>query len=115
MSKIYLIVNQDLEMSAGKLGSQTGHGVEYIMKYYMEHEEDRQEYYDYENAGSTKIILKAKENKLRALHDKFPNDSFLVFDAGKTEIPTGSLTVLAFKPLTKQPKELKRLSLYIDH
>ena len=60
---------------------------------------------------STKIVLGAdsKEfNKLKILE----LEHFIVTDAGKTEIPSGTETVLAFWPMEKDSNKLiKRLRL----
>lgn len=111
MSRIYLIVNSDLQMSIGKIASQTAHGMQYIMEYYLKHDDKYKEYCDYKTHGSTKIILKASEKKLLELYNKYSNLSFLVMDAGKTEIQSGSITVLAFLPLDEPLQEFKRFRL----
>jgi peptidyl-tRNA hydrolase len=111
MSRIYLVINSDLEMSVGKIASQVGHGVQYILEYYIKHPERIQEFRDYKSQGSTKIVLKAPQHKLLALHNQYPDISFLVSDAGRTEIASGSITVLAFLPMEDQLKEFKRLRL----
>lgn len=111
MSRIYLIVNSDLQMSVGKIASQTAHGTQYIMEYYLKHPDQQGSYRDYKLDGSTKIILKAPEKKLLEVHRKYPDSSFLVMDAGRTEIQPGSITVLAFLPMDDQLPELKRFRL----
>jgi PTH2 family peptidyl-tRNA hydrolase len=112
MSRIYLIVNSDLQMSTGKIGAQTAHGMQYIMEYYFNHPNQQKEFRDYKADGSSKIILKAPEQKILALHQKYSERSFLVSDAGRTEIPSGSITVLAFLPMEETLPELKRLRLF---
>jgi peptidyl-tRNA hydrolase, PTH2 family len=112
MSRIYFLVNTDLEMSPGKLAAQVGHGMQYIMEYYLKFPDEQKEIMEYSSAGSTKIVLKCRQNKLLALYEKYKSRSFLVIDAGKTEISPGSATVLAFLPMIEPYKELKRLSLY---
>lgn len=111
MSRIYLIVNSDLQMSMGKIASQTAHGMQYIMEYYLKHDHKYKEYCDYKSEGSTKIILKASEKKLLELYHKYPDQCFLVMDAGKTELQPGSITVLAFLPLEEPLPEFKRFRL----
>lgn len=111
MNRIYLIINSDLQMSSGKIAAQTGHGVQYIMEYYMKNPDKQQDFREYKKDGSTKIVLKAPQNKLIALHEKYPDTSFLVIDAGHTEIAPGSITVLAFLPSTDQLPEFKRFRL----
>jgi len=114
MSRIYFVVNSDLEMSAGKIAAQVGHGMQYVMEYYLTHVESQHDIKDYKASGSAKIILKAPESKIIMLYEKYRHISFLVTDAGKTEIAPGSITVLAFLPMQvdEQLKELKRFKLF---
>jgi peptidyl-tRNA hydrolase len=111
MSRIYLIVNSDLQMSTGKIASQTSHGMQYIMEYYLKHSDKYNNYRDYKSDGSTKIILKAPEKKLLEIYQKYPDQSFIVKDAGHTEIAPGSITVLAFLPMEEPLQEFKRFRL----
>ncbi len=112
MSRMYFIINSDLEMSPGKVAAQVGHGTQYVMEYYLKNPNEQDLFFKYARTGSTKIILRGRLNKILALHKKYPDCSFLVTDAGKTEIAPNSITVLAFLPLTAPVEELKRFSLY---
>jgi peptidyl-tRNA hydrolase len=98
-------------MSVGKIASQTAHGMQYIMEYYLKHDEKYNDYRDYKADGSTKIVLKAPEKKLLEIQKKYPDQCFLVVDAGRTEIQSGSVTVLAFLPMEEPLLEFKRCRL----
>jgi NAD-dependent histone deacetylase SIR2 len=60
-----------------------------------------------------KIVKKAPESVLRELLRDYPHCTHSVYDAGKTQIPTGSLTVVGFLPCRKDqvPDIVQRLSL----
>ena len=111
MSRVYLVVNSDLEMSAGKIAAQVGHAVQHIFEYYIDHVDKQSDLIKYQQTGNTKIVLKASHDKIIALYRKYPNKSFLIIDAGRTEIEPGSVTVLGFLPMSEPLKELKSLSL----
>jgi peptidyl-tRNA hydrolase len=110
---MYFVVNSNLleHMTPGKIAGQVGHGTQYVMESYIFGTAPIEELKEYTKGGCAKIVLKAKENVLLKLHEQFKDISFLVYDAGKTQIPENSITVLAFRPLFDVPKELKRLSL----
>ena len=123
MSKVvYIIVNKDLNMSLGKTCAQVGHAIQYLCQHYFSIKQSQEksptekteklinDYLEWSVEGqSTKIVLGAdsKEfNKLKILE----LEHFIVTDAGKTEIPSGTETVLCFWPMEKNNnKIIKRL------
>ena len=84
--KMILIVNNGLKMGKGKIAAQAGHAsVQATL-----------------NAGQKKVCLKGDDaDHLLALEKLAINAGLLtskVHDAGHTQIPSGSLTVLAIGP-----------------
>ncbi len=117
--KMYLVVNQSLkEMRTGKAAGQCAHGAA-MMTRNMERKLPGvppisiRVYEDWIAHGETKVVLKADEETMLHLLAKYPDDCVTVRDAGKTQIPANSLTVLAFYPLAEPhvPSELKSLKL----
>lgn len=103
----YYVVNKELEMSAGKVAAQVAHVADKIA-YLCKGEE---KYEEWHAKAHPKIILVAKEKELRKLMEL---GWMHVIDNGRTEIPSGSLTVVGCNPdykSTLQPS-VKRLQLY---
>lgn len=113
---MYLIVNEDLNMSIGKTSAQTAHGSQLIMmdyftdiahKDYKSHHINMQAWFD---SSYRKVVLKADKKefaKLKELQEKH----ILIVDAGLTELEPGSETCIAFWPMRKglAPKIIKKL------
>ena len=113
--KMYILVNSDLKMSAGKKCAQTCHGCgEVILRilknaYTQNNEKSEQDYITLEswrNKGMCKIILKCSEAEMKILLSeeqmKGENcEAFGVIDEGLTEVPPNSFTVLCFFPSNK--------------
>jgi PTH2 family peptidyl-tRNA hydrolase len=95
---MFCFVNHDLSMSKGKIAGQVGHAVQYMMeRVFGNHDRDYMERYTaWRENQSPKIILKARESDLLELMKR--PDCVYVHDAGRTQIPSGSLTVVAFVP-----------------
>ncbi|ELU07457.1 hypothetical protein CAPTEDRAFT_21664 [Capitella teleta] len=98
--KMVLIVNSDLNMGVGKVGAQCAHGAVGLYKTLLE---DQSKYGEmllsWEQFGETKIVLKGNNTshlmELAAHAATLDLPKYLVHDAGKTQIPAGSMTVLA--------------------
>jgi PTH2 family peptidyl-tRNA hydrolase len=108
---MYILVNNDLQMGKGKLGAQIGHAVEMITTavHKMNNREYIEIYKKYLQSGSKKIVLKASKEDLEMyINDR---DSVYVIDAGKTQIPSGSLTAVAFLPSNKNKERFKHFKL----
>ena len=95
--KQVMIVRTELKMGKGKIAAQCCHGS--IGSYKKASSEKIRKW---ETTGYAKVVLKVKtleelsELKKQADINKVPN--YLVVDAGRTQIPTSSVTVLALGP-----------------
>mgnify|MGYP006414437991 FL=1 len=98
--KMVMVVRTDLKMGKGKIGAQCGHAV--LGAYQIAEERFPQWVESWEESGVTKVALKcAGESELEQLYRgaraaKLP--CYLVIDAGRTQIASGSKTVLAIGP-----------------
>lgn len=129
---MYLVVKSDLGMGVGKIGAQIGHAVQMLVQRYNEaswdmiyaeyiNESDRQSdelrvrTFDKWLDGSwTKVVLKASDKEFEKIKEEFDVGQIVVVqDAGRTEIPSGSETVIGIFPMlkSKAPKCIKRLQL----
>ena len=114
--KMYLLVNQDHSMGKGKIAAQVGHGVSAAVRY-MERTANPQIKDMYakwlKDSFEAKIVLKAPEAILRTLLMTYPHICFPIHDAGKTQIASGSLTVISFLPIpdVDVPNDVKALKL----
>lgn len=98
--KMVCIVNQSLKMGKGKIAAQVGHGaVMATMKAGMEKPINLEQWF---TTGQKKVCLKGRdaEHLLELEHQAKAAGvlTTLVHDAGHTQIPSGSLTVLALGP-----------------
>ena len=95
--KMTFVVRQDLGMSQGKLAAQCCHGCLGLYKILLS-DRDRG-INQWERDGETKVVLQVKDLEgLNALQDAAAQHevaTYLVQDAGRTEIAAGSSTVLA--------------------
>ena len=114
---MYLFVNTDLGMKAGKVAAQTCHVTrqitDQIIRSGYESNKIPESYLTYMrwiNDGEKKITLKATEAQLRELIKE--EDSYHVIDAGRTQIAPNSLTVVGFKPSNKLSEKFKDYKLY---
>lgn len=129
---MYIIINEELGMSPGKLAAQVGHGIQLIMQDYYELDNFSQRspsaamslfdeeiniiqrmdlwlHTEMENKY-TKVTLRADKKEFEKIKAEFGKNLALVIDAGKTEIPAGSETVIILYPLFKnENKTIKRL------
>jgi len=91
-----IVVDQDLDLSKGKMAAQVAHA---SLGAYRETSSDIQD--SWERQGEKKVILAAGENKLQDLlrqaqRNKIP--AHIVKDAGRTEIKPGTITALGLGP-----------------
>jgi len=98
--KLVCIVNQSLKMGKGKIAAQVGHAsVESFLRTGSTHPHLLDAWLA---SGQKKICLKAKDEDVfetlitQAKRDNIP--FHLIRDAGHTQIPSGSKTVLALGP-----------------
>jgi PTH2 family peptidyl-tRNA hydrolase len=111
--KVYILINNDLGMSAGKKVAQGCHG---CCKMTRALERTRGSVYStWLSSGEAKISLKAGQEFMDAFYQKYHKtiQCFGVHDAGKTQIEAGSFTVLVLEPLLlkDKPPELNTLKL----
>ena len=113
---MYLVVRESLNMTMGKACAQVGHAVSMLMLQHFndgstitnKHELFRQ----WLDGSFRKVVLKADDKEWEKLKAEFAvGDIVLVVDAGLTQIPSGSETVIGIYPMLKstRPKILKRL------
>ncbi|KAJ0986413.1 hypothetical protein J5N97_004769 [Dioscorea zingiberensis] len=98
--KMVLIVRQDLKMGVGKIASQCAHAATGMYADLLHSQ--RSLLRQWENCGQAKIVLSCKNqqemNKLKETADRCGLPTFIVADAGRTQIRAGSRTVLAIGP-----------------
>ena len=114
----YIIVNNDLNMSKGKIASQSAHAILDVYRFLITNSIDKK---GWENNGEKIVVLKASfieikqilEQYSEYIHMKNKLNVFPVYDAGRTEVESGSLTVIATTPITEdvKPEILKSLKL----
>ena len=110
----YYIVRKSLEMSPGKIAVQVAHCAYIFAKYHIQvkdkeysicgphggKEVNRIKLVDkWEETSFTKIVKQASDSKFDKIKEEF--DNVCITDAGKTEVPTGSETVLALFPMIR--------------
>ena len=97
--KLVLVINNDLKMGKGKIAAQAGHA---SVSATLRAGEYRPASLDlWLKSGQKKICLKSSYDELIELESKAKADGIQtvrITDAGKTQIPSGSLTVIAFGP-----------------
>lgn len=131
---VYLVVNTDLGMGVGKTAAQVGHAVHYLGQKRDEilatldkawwsasarpHlgsvEQQALDFNRWHNSETiAKIVLAADAKAFATVKAEFDGRCVIVRDAGRTEIPSGSKTVIGIYPMLKStaPKTLKRLRL----
>jgi PTH2 family peptidyl-tRNA hydrolase len=105
MFKQVIVARADLKMSPGKLAVQVAHGA--IAAAEKTREKNREWLEKWLKEGQKKVLVKVNdENELLALYEKVRGTGLvgeLIQDAGLTELPPGTTTVLAIGPA---PNEL---------
>jgi len=96
--KQVIIVNMELGMSRGKMAAQVAHAAVETALLSI----NRKEFSEWRKRGMKKIVLKCPDLKtLLHTHRAAKREkliTYLVTDAGRTEIPSGSKTALAIGP-----------------
>lgn len=98
--KMVIVTRKDLDLSKGKLAAQVAHGaVECALK---AQKYARDELADWLSAGQGKVVVKVPNEKefyvLKQAAERAGLCTALITDAGHTEIPAGTVTVLAIGP-----------------
>jgi len=114
----YLIINDDLKMSKGKIASQSAHAILNVHRFMLS---TNTRIEAWESNGEKIVALKASSEVIRQLLAEYGDpiakknklNVFPIYDAGRTEVEAGSLTVLATTPITDdiKPEILKMLKL----
>lgn len=98
--KMVIVVRQDLKLSKGKLAAQVGHAAVDCTLKAMRH--DRRAFDAWHGEGQKKTVLKVTSEKdlfpLKAHAESAGLSTALIKDAGHTEIPAGTTTVLGIGP-----------------
>lgn len=106
---MYLVVHE-IGMSTGKLAAQVGHAVGMLyIKYMMRNgslltNEELQIWKEWQDGKFRKVTLTANDSKWNKLKNQLSDLSInhaMVIDAGLTEIPSGSETVIGIWPMRK--------------
>jgi peptidyl-tRNA hydrolase len=119
---MYIVVRESLALSAGKVGAQAGHAVDYLWRDVhalitgapTEVEEARlNDFTIWKLSEHGKIILRASDQEFEKVKAEEP-DHFLVIDNGHTEVAPKTETCLGLWPRRKSARSatLKRLRLY---
>jgi len=138
---MYLIVHETLNMSTGKTAAQCAHAsqmltLEYFEKkdksrelqkqiqkttdpdelrvmkgIYAEHSRKLSIFGEWLQGSFRKVVLRADDKEWNKIKEDYGDHMIMVVDAGLTEIPSGSETVIGLWPMRKSqaPKTVKRL------
>ncbi|GMY17572.1 peptidyl-tRNA hydrolase 2, mitochondrial isoform X3 [Fagus crenata] len=98
--KMVLVVRNDLKMKSGKIASQCAHAATGMYAELMH--SHRSLLRQWEQCGQPKIVVTCKNqqemNKLKEAAENIGLPTFVVADAGRTQVLAGSKTVLAVGP-----------------
>jgi peptidyl-tRNA hydrolase len=134
---LYIIINVDLGMTAGKIAAQTGHAIDIMRdeideiksrairyqktdklilskKQIESFDLDLQRYNNYlcwKQAHRRKIVLQAHQKEFEKLLNYGEVFKYFVTDAGLTQVKPGSVTIIGLLPMRKNnaPKLVRRL------
>lgn len=102
--KMVCLVRTDLNMGVGKIAAQVGHAVLGAYQNIISSNNLRwnEDLIKWEETGTAKIVLKVKsKEELEELYNRAKDNglnAYIVADAGRTQIESGSLTVCAVGP-----------------
>ncbi|KAL2040790.1 hypothetical protein N7G274_006248 [Stereocaulon virgatum] len=100
--KLVLIVRTDLGMTKGKIAAQCSHAALACYKYFLSHAPSSPLLKRWERLGQAKIALQVpSEEEMQMLHAQAISLGLcaqVIYDAGRTQIASGSATVLGVGP-----------------
>ncbi|RII15427.1 peptidyl-tRNA hydrolase 2, mitochondrial precursor [Alternaria sp. MG1] len=103
--KMVLVVRTDLSMTKGKIGAQCGHATLACYKHFLKHSPESTLLRRWERMGQAKVALQVKsEEELELLQAQALSlglVAHIIHDAGRTQIASGSATVLGIGPAPK--------------
>ncbi|EKD12774.1 uncharacterized protein L3040_006927 [Drepanopeziza brunnea f. sp. 'multigermtubi'] len=103
--KLVLVVRTDLGMTKGKIAAQCGHATLACYKHFLKHDPKSKTLRRWEKQGQAKIALQAKDedelDMLQATAISLGLVAEVIADAGRTQIASGSHTVLGIGPAPK--------------
>ncbi|KAL6710655.1 hypothetical protein ACN47E_007712 [Coniothyrium glycines] len=103
--KMVLVVRTDLGMTKGKIGAQCGHATLACYKHFLRHSPNSEILRRWERLGQAKVALQTKsEEELELLQAQALSlglVAHIIHDAGRTQIASGSATVLGIGPAPK--------------
>jgi len=112
--KLLICVNCSVQMSAGKMAAQVGHGAEVATQFkairFLLDRTRRRHYIHWLHTGRTKIVVAVRDEDhmvhVRQLAQRRKIPTRIIRDAGKTEIQRGTITVLALGPYRSEDLDL---------
>ncbi|GIQ68284.1 peptidyl-tRNA hydrolase [Xylanibacillus composti] len=112
----YYVVNEELNMSPGKLAAQIAHAATWMALDLASPVSSKfPEFHDYFKQwfreGMKKVVLRGNQQQLERL---IQHDFYHIQDSGLTEVPRGALTVVGLPPMPKDIAQdyVKQLRLY---
>ncbi|KPP79983.1 putative peptidyl-tRNA hydrolase 2 [Scleropages formosus] len=97
--KMVFVVNMDLSMGVGKVAAQVGHAAVGLYQALQEKNSWREMAWKWDHAGAKKVVLQGTNMahllELQALAMSLNLPTYLVQDAGRTQVESGSRTVLS--------------------
>lgn len=111
MLKMVIVVNDDVEMSCGKMAVQVAHAsVDCAFKLYKKNSALLKKWI---REGQKKVVLKADEQEIFKIEEKAKSMGILfsiIKDAGLTELEPGTLTAIA---MIGEEKEIDKITGYL--
>ncbi|KAJ1111311.1 hypothetical protein NDU88_008647 [Pleurodeles waltl] len=97
--KMVFVVNMELSMGVGKIAAQVGHAAVGLYQLMQEEAKHREKVCRWDEHGAKKVVLQGSTTahlmELQALALSLGLPSYMVQDAGRTQIAAGSQTVLS--------------------
>ncbi len=113
---MYILINKELRAlmkNKGKIAAQAAHSAVKASHYAQNEDQYKVWWLKWFKGSYPKIVVKASRYEMEQLMNKYPNVLAYTKDEGRTVIPKGSLTSIAFFPMPKDkvPEELQGLKL----